>query len=600
LESYKRKLFLVFVGAFLFLAFERFYTPLVYRIYNHEQYLGVHTLLELITVFISFAIFSMVWLMRDGLTGKGGRFLYVLGLLFFAVGWVDLLHTLSYKGMPSFISESSYQKATFLWLYGRYLVVFAVVVAGLQLWSSKRISGLSIMFINIVLILLAFLFSTIYLKFIPPLFVEGQGLTKLKITLEHLLMGLYGFSFIVVFAKRHELKHTLFKNFGYFLIFTFFSEAAFTFYKSVYDTYNLVGHLYKVFAYLFLFRSIYLSGIITYFYNLSEMAKMSEELLKHQIDLNVILKIHGEKLHQLISKAERIAIYLKEGEHTYRAGYSSGKFQEMFPEKGIVYFKDLEKVFGLSIETFENLNEVLEMLEHKEFTPLIKEIFAHSKQVLYIPLIADGEFFGFILVYIFRPFVKFDEDDLDTAQFFQKFATLSIVQARRQAIMEKLSYEDSLTGLPNRRYFFEQLAKVKYDADRYGEPFTVVFLDMNGLKEINDNLGHQAGDLALKVIGQKIRENIRQSDVGVRLGGDEFGIIYRKMGFAEGSKKIAELREKFAELYLEKYQRTFSLAVGGATYPTEAGNIDMLLKLADDRMYEDKRKIKEAIKLTKE
>jgi len=602
LRVYKRKLFLAFVGAFLFLTFARYYTPVIYRIYSHEQYLGIHTFLELITVFISFAIFSMVWLMREGLTGRSGRFLYVLGLLFLAVGWVDLLHTLSYKGMPSFISESTYQKATFLWLYGRFIVALAVIIASLHLWGSERlvIRSWLIIFNDIVLIVIAFLFSTVYIKYLPPLFIEGQGLTSLKISLEHLLMVLYGLGFFLIFANRQELKLSLRTNLGYFLIFTFFSEAAFTFYKSVYDTYNLIGHLYKVLAYFFLFRAIYLSGIITYFYNLSEMAKMSEELLKHQIDLNVILKIHGEKLHQLIPKAERIAIYLKEGEHTYRAGYSSGKFQEMFPEKGIVYFKDLEKVFGLSIETFENLNEVLEMLEHKEFTPLIKEIFAHSKQVLYIPLIADGEFFGFILVYIFRPFVKFDEDDLDTAQFFQKFATLAIVQAKRQELMEKFSYEDSLTGLPNRRYFFEQLAKVKYDADRYGEPFTVVFLDMNGLKEINDNLGHQAGDLALKVIGRKIRENIRQSDVGARLGGDEFGIIYRKMGFAEGSKKIAELREKFAELYLEKYQRTFSLAVGGATYPTEAGNIDMLLKLADDRMYEDKRKIKEAIKLTKE
>ncbi|ABB14659.1 sensor domain-containing diguanylate cyclase [Carboxydothermus hydrogenoformans] len=601
MEGYKKKLFLVFAGAFLFLAFARYFTPTMYRIYSHEQYLGIHTFLELITVFVSFAIFSMVWLMREGLTGRSGRFLYVLGSLFFAVGWVDLLHALSYKGMPLFITESSYQKATFLWLYGRFIVAFAVIIASLHLWGSTRavVRPWFIVFTDIVLIVIAFLFSTVYLKYVPPLFIEGQGLTSLKVSLEHLLMTLYGLGFLLVFAKRQELKLSLITNLGYFLIFTFFSEAAFTFYKSVYDTYNLIGHLYKVLAYIFLFRAIYLSGIITYFYNLSEMAKMSEELLKHQIDLEAILKIHGDKLQQLIPKAERIAIYLKEGEHTYRAGYSSGKFQEMFPERGMIYFKDLEKVFGLSVEVFENLNNVLEMLHHKEFTPLIKEIFAHSKQVLYIPLVTDGELYGFILAYIFRPFVKFDEDDFDTAHFFQKFATLAIVQAKRQEIMERLSYEDSLTGLHNRRYFFEELNKTKYDADRYGEPFTVVFLDMNGLKEINDNLGHQAGDLALKLIGQKIRENIRQSDVGARLGGDEFGIIYRKMGLEEGKKKIAELKKNFSALKIKKYQREFSLAVGGATYPVEAGSLEILLKLADDRMYEDKGKNRRSIEVGK-
>jgi len=88
--------------------------------------------------------------------------------------------------------------------------------------------------------------------------------------------------------------------------------------------------------------------------------------------------------------------------------------------------------------------------------------------------------------------------------------------------------------------------------------------------------------------------------VGARLGGDEFGIIYRKMGLEEGKKKIAELKTNFSALKIEKYQREFSLAVGGATYPVEAGSVEILLKLADDRMYEDKRKIKEARKLIKE
>ncbi|GAV22763.1 sensor domain-containing diguanylate cyclase [Carboxydothermus pertinax] len=594
MDGYKRKLIIAFIGAFLFLALARYYSPIVYRIYSHEQYLGVHTLLELITVFVSFAIFSMVWLMRDGLTGRYGRFLHVLGLLFLAVGWVDLLHTLSYKGMPEFITPGSYQKATFLWLYGRFIVALGVIAAGLQLWRNedKTFPVLLIMLLNFALMIGAFLFSTVYLNKVPPLYVEGKGLTSLKISLEHALMTLYGLGLLVIFLGRRYIKLSVLVNFGYFVIFTFFSEVAFTFYKSVYDTYNLIGHLYKVLAYFFLFRAIYLSGVLNYYYNLSEMGKMSEELLKHNIDLEKLLKIHGDKLLKLIPKAERIAIYLKDGEDYFRAEYSWGKFVDYFDIGKTIYFKNFEKVFGKSVEIYENLISILKMFREVEYSPELERIFSEAKQILYIPLASDDEFFGFIFLYLFQPFKKFDEYDFEAAQVFQKYATLSIIQAKRQEIMEKLSYEDSLTGLPNRRYFFEELEKIKYDADRYGEPFTLVFLDMNGLKEINDSLGHGAGDQALKLIGQKIRENIRQSDIGARLGGDEFGIIYRKMGLEEGKNKVLELKKRFSALELKKYQRKFSLAVGGATYPVEAGNTEILLKLADDRMYEDKSKVK--------
>jgi diguanylate cyclase (GGDEF)-like protein len=116
---------------------------------------------------------------------------------------------------------------------------------------------------------------------------------------------------------------------------------------------------------------------------------------------------------------------------------------------------------------------------------------------------------------------------------------------------------------------------------------------MNDLKMINDTFGHQAGDEALQLIGEQMKNSIRTSDAAARLGGDEFAIIYRHMGLEEGQKKIADLRTAFLELHLTSCNMSFSLAIGGASYPEETTDEDGLLKLADDRMYEHKRVLKQ-------
>jgi len=123
MEYVKRKLVLVFVGAFSLLMFAKQLTPYLYKVYSSAQYLGVHTFLEFISLFIAFSTFLLVWLLRRSFEDPPGRFLVVLSSTLLGVGCVDLLHTLSYQGMPAFITPSSYQKATFLWLFGRYCIV---------------------------------------------------------------------------------------------------------------------------------------------------------------------------------------------------------------------------------------------------------------------------------------------------------------------------------------------------------------------------------------------------------------------------------------------------------------------------------------------
>lgn len=601
MDYFKYKFILAFGGAFSFLIISKYFTPYLYTVYSSSQYLSVHTFLEFMAIFIGFATFSIIWLLKAGLDGPSGGFLIVLGASFFTIGSIDLFHTLSYHGMPPFITPSSYQKATFLWIFSRFCVIAGFVAALFMLRNKQlHITGAKfsvfLIAINLAVVMTALLLSTRYLHLIPPLFIEGTGLTPLKIYLEYILLLLYAVIFGLLYKCRAYFKDTTFANLGYFLIFTMASEITFTFYKSVYDTYNLIGHIYKICAYWFLFKAVYLSGIVNHFYILSEMGKMSAQLLSDRGTINTLLEIQMEKLKQLIPRAERIVFYIREDGDIYRSGFVWGKFSELLPSHSTIHFQNIFQLLGPHIKIYNQPYRLLTQLDPDNYTQEIAPVWQTAAQLLYIPLPAEEQFYGFIMLYSFRRFHRFSDDDLEKAQVFQKFATLAIAQLKYQETISRLSYEDGLTQLPNRRYFFDQMAEAQYEAVRYHIPFTLIFLDMNNLKYINDTFGHAAGDAALRTIAVKLKETIRASDIVARLGGDEFAIILKHMDLEDGQQKVAELRPHFAQLDLPDHKVAFSLAVGGVTYPTEAATQETLLKLADDRMYEHKRYMKKAQK----
>ena len=596
----RHRLILAFVGSFALLMFAKQLTPYLYRVYSSAQYLGVHTFLEFISLFIAFSTFLLVWLLKRGFEDQRGRFLVALGSTLLGVGYIDLFHTLSFlHGMPAFITPSSYQKATFLWLFGRYCIVAGFFAAFGVLRTKTRCMTDSLFYrlliiINFVIVTAGTLFSTYYLQLIPPLFVEGVGLTPLKINLEYLLILCFALTLVLLHQHRAQLKETLYANLGYFLIFSLTSEAAFTFYKNVYDTYNLIGHLYKIIAYGFLFRAIYLSGIIDHLSTLSEMGKMSAQILTNRGSITNLLEIQMQKLKHLIPHAQRIVFYVKEDGDLYHSDYVWGKYSEVLPVHGRIRFSNLFNLLGQDIKLYDDPYHLLDKLTPEDYTAEIATVWIRTNQLLYVPLILDDQFYGCIMLFTFGRLSRFSDADLEKVAIFQLFAALAIAHLKYGETISRLSYEDSMTKLPNRRYFFDQLTEAQYETARYNIPFTLIFLDMNGLKQINDDYGHAAGDEALKTIGELLKSTVRKTDIAARLGGDEFGIIVKHADLADGRKKITELREHFSQIPLPSYNVFFSLAVGGANYPAEASTSEALLKLADDRMYAHKRKIKAA------
>lgn len=146
---------------------------------------------------------------------------------------------------------------------------------------------------------------------------------------------------------------------------------------------------------------------------------------------------------------------------------------------------------------------------------------------------------------------------------------------------------DLLTGLPNRRLFMDRLSQHAAHSDRTGDPFALLYIDLDHFKCINDRLGHDAGDMLLKMIAKRMSSCVRQSDTVARIGGDEFTVLLLDTG-------DRELIEGIAENILAELERAFQLgddaasisgSIGITLFPDDAGTAQELLSDADQAMY---------------
>lgn len=154
--------------------------------------------------------------------------------------------------------------------------------------------------------------------------------------------------------------------------------------------------------------------------------------------------------------------------------------------------------------------------------------------------------------------------------------------------VRRLATTDALTGCYNRR-FFDQIERRELQRHaRYNSPLSVMFVDVNRLKQLNDTLGHETGDAALRAIGALLRRNLRGSDYVMRWGGDEF-LLLLTCTFNQAQHKAAELKSAFeADPVTSSFPGGLGLSIGAAQVSLDAPNLNDALRLADQRMYDDK------------
>lgn len=170
----------------------------------------------------------------------------------------------------------------------------------------------------------------------------------------------------------------------------------------------------------------------------------------------------------------------------------------------------------------------------------------------------------------------------------KEIADEKIIEAKKQ---EQLANIDVLTGIPNRRYITEKLRKSLTKIERSGKHLTLLFIDLNNFKSINDDYGHDSGDKVLEITTKRLQKTIRESDLIARLGGDEFliGLITTHLSDSFIEDVIQKIKTSVAEpIAFNGNLLNVGLSIGSACYPTDGRTVEELIKFADANMYEDK------------
>ncbi|NLA78154.1 MAG: diguanylate cyclase [Erysipelothrix sp.] len=220
---------------------------------------------------------------------------------------------------------------------------------------------------------------------------------------------------------------------------------------------------------------------------------------------------------------------------------------------------------------------------------------AYLQSSINAPIYFQGKIYGLISIDSLEKHA-FTAYDLDAVEFISK--SIEIAVTNRLLYEEKayLSRFDRLTKLHNRHFFDEYGELVIKRAQRYGEQFHLVMMDLNDLKQVNDQHSHLAGDHVLVHIAQAIRDCVRESDIFARFGGDEFvGLLFNSTTGAikEKMENINTLLRKHPIQY-DGCEIKISISYGVAQFKEEGNSIEDLLKLADERMYQYK-KIKKSL-----
>ena len=161
-----------------------------------------------------------------------------------------------------------------------------------------------------------------------------------------------------------------------------------------------------------------------------------------------------------------------------------------------------------------------------------------------------------------------------------------------QSTIERLAFFDSLTDLPNRRLFRDRLVQAIAASGRAGKHLAVMFLDLDRFKNVNDSLGHDAGDRLLKEVARRLVSATRSGDTVARLGGDEFALVLPNLQVPEDAGMVATkiLNSLIAAIELDGHSIYATASIGISLAPGDSSDVDALIKNADIAMYQAKKR----------
>jgi signal transduction histidine kinase len=284
-----------------------------------HHYILFHSIVELFSVAIAWGIFALAWNSRHLMHNN---YLLLLGIAYLFVGNLDLLHTLSYKGINVFPGYGP-NLPTQLWIAARYLESLSYFIAPFFLGRALnfRLTLGAYIFAFALLVLAIFSWNLF-----PVCYVEGQGLTTFKIVSEYAICAILVAALGLLVQRRQEFDRTILRLVAWSMLAMIASEMAFTFYVGVYDLSNMIGHYFKVVSFYLIYKAIIATGIVEPFSLVFRDLKQAQEALQRAndelenqvLERTATLKATNVQLLREIEERRRFEISLRQSEEKLR------------------------------------------------------------------------------------------------------------------------------------------------------------------------------------------------------------------------------------------------------------------------------------------
>lgn len=253
------------------------------------------------------------------------------------------------------------------------------------------------------------------------------------------------------------------------------------------------------------------------------------------------------------------------------------------------YFKDIEEhLQDNKIYFNKDVRSVLEYVLRDIGKDSVQRVCqdANISSYILIPLKSNGTHFGSLVVLLSRTDIQ--KEEITFLELFAKQIELAITIANLFQTVKEQAITDSLTGLNNRRYFEEEAQKETLRSIRQNQKYTIIGLDLDHLKRINDTFGHSCGDIAIKTVADVIKKNARSIDIAARMGGEEFNILLPGVDHQGGMIAAERIRKAIEEVEIEVIGH-ITASIGVATFGEHSDNLTELLEITDFAMYTSKK-----------
>ena len=317
---------------------------------------------------------------------------------------------------------------------------------------------------------------------------------------------------------------------------------------------------------------------------LMEVLNAQTEITRLGMDLSAIMALVTERACKLTSAVGAVVEMAEDDEMVYRAGAGTGSSQ-----LGL-RLKKAGSLSGLCVEAGEILR-----CDDSEIDPRVNREACRKvglRSMLVVPLKHLDASVG-VLKVMGTDVAAFGPRDVQVLELMSGLVAAAMFHAARyetDALYLRATH-DALTGLPNRALFFDRFRQSLDRARNEAAMLGILNLDMDGLKPINDQYGHRAGDAAIQEAAARMRRVMRRSDTVARIGGDEFAVVLPGIS---SEKDVAAQAERIGEEVSQPFQfdgerLSLGVSIGMAVYPDHGDELTALIDRADAAMYDAKR-----------